>query len=198
MTHVFYDVVAVCCAVLVSPAVVCDALCSALLLQSALDGLEPLSLGLIKFRTWHLRIRKNMKFKSQRPAGEDVWGGPAALLAPGQARSTRARIFSQRSPTNTNPIHRARPAGRPVGSACGFLRPNDAGQVRLESAVQSLLEAAVFASSIPYLDVSADSLAARGRRRRGSRSLQNPAHKLELPLSAQNEAIRNANEAKRC
>ena len=132
MAHVFYDVVAVCCAVLVSCAVVCDALCSALLLQSALDGLEPLSLGLIKFRTWHLRIRKNMKFKSQRPAGEDVWGGPAALLAPGQARSTRARIFSQRSPTNTNPIHRARPAGRPVGSACGFLSRTDAGQVPLE------------------------------------------------------------------
>ena len=61
MGNVFYDVVAVCCAVLVSPAVVCDALCSALLLQSALDGLEPLSLGLINFRTWHLRIRKNMK-----------------------------------------------------------------------------------------------------------------------------------------
>ena len=105
-------------------------------MQSALDGLEPLSLGLIKFRTWHLRIRKNMKFKSQRPAGEDVWGGPAALLAPGQARSTRARIFSQRSPTNTNPIHRARPAGRPVGSACGFSSRTDAGQVQLESAVR--------------------------------------------------------------
>ena len=45
MAHVFYDVVAVCCAVLVSCAVVCDALCSALLLQSALDALEPLSLG---------------------------------------------------------------------------------------------------------------------------------------------------------
>ena len=117
-----------------SYAVVCDALCSALLLQSALDGLEPLSLGLINFRTWHLRIRKNMKFKSQRPAGEDVWGGPAALLAPGQARSTRARIFSQRSPTNTNPIHRARPAGRPPGSACGFLSRTDAGQVALEPA----------------------------------------------------------------
>ena len=103
-------------------------------MQSALDGLEPLSLGLINFRTWHLRIRKNMKFKSQRPAGEDVWGGPAALLAPGQARSTRARIFSQRSPTNTNPIHRARPAGRPPGSACGFLSRTDAGQVALEPA----------------------------------------------------------------
>ena len=134
MAHVFYDVVAVCCAVLVSCAVVCDALCSALLLQSALDGLEPLSLGLINFRTWHLRIRKNMKFKSQRPAGEDVWGGPAALLAPGQARSTRARIFSQRSRTNMNPIHRARPAGRPLESACGFSSPSDAGQVPLEPA----------------------------------------------------------------
>ena len=134
MTHVFYDVVAVCCAVLVSCAVVCDALCSALLLQSALDGLEPLSLGLINFRTWHLRIRKNMKSKSQRSAGEDVWGRPAVLLAPGQARPTRARIFPQRSPTNTNPIHRARPAGRPVGSACGFLSPSDAGQVALEPA----------------------------------------------------------------
>ena len=113
-------------------AVVCDAFSSALLLQSALDGLEPLSLGLIKFRTWHLRIRKNMKCKSEQQAAEDVRGGPAALLAPGQARSTRARIFSQRSPTNTNPIHRARPAGRPVGSACGFLGRSDAGQVRLE------------------------------------------------------------------
>ena len=79
-----------------------------------------------------LRIRKNMKSKSQRPAEEDVWGGPAVLLAPGQARPTRARIFPQRSRTNTNPIHRARPAGRPVGSACGFLRRSDAGQVRLE------------------------------------------------------------------
>ena len=101
MVHVFYDVVAVCCAVLVSYAVVCDALCSALLLQSALDGLEPLSLGLIKFRTWHLRIRKNMKSKSQRSALEDVWGGPAVLLAPGQARPTRARIFSQRRDERT-------------------------------------------------------------------------------------------------
>ena len=132
MAHVFYDVVAVCCAVLVSCAVVCDALCSALLLQSALDGLEPLSLGLIKFRTWHLRIRKNMKSKKERPAGEDVWGGPAVLLAPGQVRPTPARIFPQRTRTNTNPIHRARPAGRPVGSACGFLSRSDAGQVRLE------------------------------------------------------------------
>ena len=67
MAHVFYDVVAVCCAVLVSYAVVCDALCSALLLQSALDGLEPLSLGLIKFRTWHLRIPKNMSPSNERP-----------------------------------------------------------------------------------------------------------------------------------
>ena len=95
---------------------------------------EPLSLGLIKFRTWHLRIRKNMKSKSQRSALEDVWGGPAVLLAPGQARPTRARIFSQRSRTNMNPIHRARPAGRPLESACGFSSPSDAGQVPLEPA----------------------------------------------------------------
>ena len=100
MAHVFYDVVAVCCAVLVSCAVVCDALCSALLLQSALDGLEPLSLGLINFRTWHLRIRKNMKFKSQRPAGEDVWGGPAALLAQDKP-VRRAREFSPREAQRT-------------------------------------------------------------------------------------------------
>ena len=112
-------------------AVVCEAWCSTAFAECSLC-LEPLTLGPINSRTWHLRIRKNMKFKSQRPAGEDVWGGPAALLAPGQARSTRARIFSQRSPTNTNPIHRARPAGRPVGSACGFFRRTDAGQVRLE------------------------------------------------------------------
>ena len=52
-------------------AVVCDALCSALLLQSALDGLEPLSLGLIKFRTWHLRIPKNTSpsHRRTRPGG---------------------------------------------------------------------------------------------------------------------------------
>ena len=162
-------------------AVVCDALCSALLLQSALDGLEPLSLGLIKFRTWHLRIPKNMKSKSQQTAVEDVWGGPAVLLAPGQARPTRARIFPQRSRKNTNPIHRARPAGRPVGSACGFLSRADAGQVRLESAVRALPEAAVFASSIPYLDVSADSLAARGRRRRGHAA---PLSQLMCPATA--------------
>ena len=61
-----------------------------------------------------------------------MWGGPAVLLAPGQARPTPARIFSQVSRTNTNPIDRARPAGRPVGSACGFLSRSDAGQVRLE------------------------------------------------------------------
>ena len=96
MAHVFYDVGAVCCAVLVSCAVVCDALCSALLLQSALDGLEPLSLGLIKFRTWHFRIPKNMRPRPQESAEEDVRGGPAVLLALGQARPTRARIFSQR------------------------------------------------------------------------------------------------------
>ena len=132
MAHVFYDVVAVCCAVLVSCAVVCDALCSALLLQSALDGLEPLSLGLINFRTWHLRIRKNMKSNSQRPAAEDVWGGPAVLLAPGQVQTNARENFPSRSRTNTNLIHRARPADRPVGSACGFLGRTDAGQVRLE------------------------------------------------------------------
>ena len=79
-----------------------------------------------------LRIRKNMKSKSQRPAEEDVWGGPAVLLAPGQARPTRARIFSQRSRENTNLIDHARPAGRPVGSACGFLSPSDAGQIAME------------------------------------------------------------------
>ena len=119
---------------------------------------------------------------------EDVWGGPAVLLAPGQARPTRARIFPQRSRKNTNPIHRARPAGRPVGSACGFLSRADAGQVRLESAVRALLGAAVFASSIPYLDVSADSLAARGRGRGGSCSTVYPAHNvLESLSAAQNE-----------
>ena len=79
-----------------------------------------------------LAIRKNMRPRSPRNAVEDVRGGPAVLLAPGQARPTRARIFSQRSRTNTSPIHRARPAGRPVGSACGFLSRSDAGQVRLE------------------------------------------------------------------
>ena len=73
-----------------------------------------------------------MKSKSQRPAEEDVWGGPAVLLAPGQARPTRARIFSQRSRENTNLIDHARPAGRPVGSACGFLSRSDAGQIALE------------------------------------------------------------------
>ena len=109
--------------------------------------------------------------------------GPAVLLAPGQVRTTRARIFPYRSRTNTNPIHRARPAGRPVGSACGFLSRTDAGQVQLESAVQSLLEAAIFASSIPYLDVSGDSLAAREGRR--GRSLSSPAHiVLELRVSS--------------
>ena len=64
--------------------------------------------------------------------GEDVWGGPAVLLAPEQARPTRARIFPQKRRTNTNLIDHARPAGRPVGSACGFSSPSDAGQVRLE------------------------------------------------------------------
>ena len=64
--------------------------------------------------------------------GEDVWGGPAVLLAPEQARPTRARIFPQKRLTNTNLIDHARPAGRPVGSACGFSSPSDAGQVRLE------------------------------------------------------------------
>ena len=100
--------------------------------ESAARCLEPLSLGLIKFRTWHLRIRKNMKYKSQRSAGEDVWGGPAVLLAPGQARSTPARIFPQSSRTNTTPKSPCKAAGRPVGSACGFLSRTDAGQVRLE------------------------------------------------------------------
>ena len=104
--------------------------------ESAARCLEPLSLGLIKFRTWHLRIRKNMKYKSQRSAGEDVWGGPAVLLAPGQARSTPARIFPQSSRTNTTPKSPCKAAGRPVGSACGFLSRTDAGQVQLESAVR--------------------------------------------------------------
>ena len=181
-----------------SYAVVCDALCSALLLQSALDGLEPLSLGLINFRTWHLRIRKNMKFKSQRPAGEDVWGGPAALLAPGQARLTRARIFLPEKP-NEHESNSPRKARRPApGERLRFLEPDRRRTAPIGVGSAKRLEAAIFAPLIPYLDVSADSLAARGRRRRGSRSLQNPAHKLELPLSAQNEAIRNANEAKRC
>ena len=104
--------------------------------ESAARCLEPLSLGLIKFRTWHLRIRKNMKYKSQRSAGEDVWGGPAVLLAPGQARSTPARIFPQSSRTNTTPKSPCKAAGRPVGSACGFLSRTDAGQVRLEPAAK--------------------------------------------------------------
>ena len=123
MAHVFYDVVAVCCAVLVSCAVVCDALCSALLLQSALDGLEPLSLGPIKFRTWHLRIRKNMRPRPQEYAGEDVWGGPAVLLAPGHARPTPARIFSHRSRTNTNPKAPCKARRSTRGERLRFLEP---------------------------------------------------------------------------
>ena len=63
-----------------------------------------------------LRIRKNMKSKSQRPAEEDVWGGPAVLLAPGQARPAPARIFPQSGRTNTNPSHRARPPADPWGT----------------------------------------------------------------------------------
>ena len=58
--------------------------------------------------------------------------GPAVLLAlllPGW--DPRERKF-ERSRTNTNPIGRARPAGRPVGSACGFFSRTDAGQVALE------------------------------------------------------------------
>ena len=83
MAHVFYDVVAVCCAVLVSCAVFCDALCSALLLQSALDGLEPLSLGLIKFRTWHFRIPKNMSQIHRRTRRGGRAGRACGTAGPG-------------------------------------------------------------------------------------------------------------------
>ena len=88
---------------------------------------------------------------------------------------------------NTNPIHRARPAGRPVGSACGFLSPSDAGQVRLESAVRALLGAAVFASSIPYLYVAADSLAACGAEEGVASHSQN----LQLMASSSLSAAQN-------
>ena len=128
-----------------------------------------------------------MKSKSQRNAEEDVWGGPAVLLAPGQARPTPARIFSQSSRTNTNPIDRAtrRPAR---GERLRFLKPDRrrTGPIGVGSARR--LEAAIFASSIPYLDVSGDSLAARERGRRGSRSLSIQLTLCSSSLSAaQNE-----------
>ena len=126
-------------------------------------------------------------------------GRACGTAGPRTSPSDARENVPSEKPTNTNPIHRGGPAGRPVGSACGFLSPSDAGQVRLESAVRALLGAAVFASSIPYLDVSADSLAARGRGRRGSRFVKRQLMMARAPLSAhQNEAIRAAIEAKHC
>ena len=103
-----------------------------------------------------------------------MWGGPAVLLAPGQARPTPARIFPKRSRTNTNLIDHARPGGRLAGSACGFLRRKDAGQVRLESAVRgdseqpsSRLRSRIWMSlGTPWQRVSGG--------RRGSAPCQNP------------------------
>ena len=124
MAHVFYDVVAVCCAVLVSCAVVCDALCSALLLQSALDGLEPLSLGLIKFRTWHLRILKNTSpsHRRTRPGGRvgRACGTAGPRTSPFDAREN----FLPEKP-NEHESNSPRKARRPArGERLRFLEPD--------------------------------------------------------------------------
>ena len=44
---------------------------------------------------------------------------------------TRENVPSEKTNEHEN-CHRARPAGWPVGSACGFLSPSDAGQIALE------------------------------------------------------------------
>ena len=123
MAHVFYDVGAVCCAVLVSCAVVCDALCSALLLQSALDGLEPLSLGLIKFRTWHLRIRKSMKSKSPKSPPGRTCARACGVAGPGTSPDDARENFPLQKP-NEHESNSPRKARRPTrGERLRFLEP---------------------------------------------------------------------------
>ena len=124
MAHVFYDVVAVCCAVLVNCAVVCDALCSALLLQSALDGLEPLSLGLIKFRTWHLRIRKSMKSKSPKSPPGRTCARACGVAGPGTSPDDARENFPLQKP-NEHESNSPRKARRPTrGERLRFLQPD--------------------------------------------------------------------------
>ena len=149
--------------------------------------LEPLSLGPHKVPYVAPANSKEHESKSHNSPPRTTCGEGLRYCWPQDKPVRRPREFSFRSRTNTNPIHRARPAGRPVGSACGFLRRKEAGQVQLESAVQSLLEAAIFASSIPYLDVSGDSLAAREGGRRGSRSLSIQLTLCSSSLSACNK-----------
>ena len=106
-----------------SYAVVCDALCSALLLQSALDALEPLSLGPIKFRTWHLRIPKNMSQTHTRAhRGGRVWR-PCGTAGPGTSPSDARENFPSEKP-NEHESNSPRKARRPArGERLRFLEP---------------------------------------------------------------------------
>ena len=73
-----------------------------------------------------------MKSKSQRASRGGRVGRACGTAGSRTSPSDAHENFLPGSRTNTNPIHRVRPAGRPVGSACGFLSRTDAGQVRLE------------------------------------------------------------------
>ena len=59
-------------------------------------------------------------------------GRACGTAGPRTSPSDARENFPSESRTNTNLIHRARPGGRPVESACGFLSRTDAGQVPLE------------------------------------------------------------------
>ena len=75
---------------------------------------------------------KELESKSPRTRWGGRVGRACGTAGPRTSPSDARENFLPEKRTNTNPIHRARPAGRPVGSACGFLSRTDAGQVRLE------------------------------------------------------------------
>ena len=94
--------------------------------------LEPLSLGPHKVPYVAPANSKEHESKSHNSPPRTTCGEGLRYCWPQDKPVRRPREFSFRSRTNTNPIHRARPAGRPVRSACGFSSPSDAGQVALE------------------------------------------------------------------
>ena len=76
----------------------------------------------IKFRTWHMRTPKNLSPSHQEPAVEDVWGGPAVLLAQDKP-VRRPREFSLREP-NEHESNWPCKARRPTrGERLRFLEP---------------------------------------------------------------------------
>ena len=83
-------------------------------------------------------------------------GRACGTAGPRTSPSDTRENFLPESRTNTNPKAPSKAAGRPVGSACGFLSPSDAGQVRLEPTANGsrLLETSLnrrhFVGAHPY------------------------------------------------